>query len=129
MWWLWPHLRRLWAAAGTVSAGLAVNYLYGWLGNQSAPALSRLTDYLWRYRYWSLSALLAFAIASVFAERQFRKYEARAPRPLRTQGGSIRTLLSRLKPAARARTAIGQVQSAALMVGRATELAQIDRWF
>jgi hypothetical protein len=28
MWWLWPHLRRLWAAAGTVSAGLAVNYFY-----------------------------------------------------------------------------------------------------
>ena len=75
MWWLWPHLRRLWAAAGTVSAGLAVNYLYGWLGNQPAPALSQFTDYLWRYRYWSLSALLAFAIASVFAERQFRKYK------------------------------------------------------
>ena len=37
MW--WPHLRRLWAAAGTVSAGLAVDYLYGWLGNQPAPAL------------------------------------------------------------------------------------------
>ncbi len=79
MWWLWPHLRRLWATAGTVSAGLAVNYLYGWLGNQPAPALSRLTDYLWRYRYFSLSALLAFAVASAFAERQFRKHEARAP--------------------------------------------------
>src|SRR5690348_2345918 len=38
MWWLWPHLRRLWAAAGTVSAGLAVNYLYGWLENKPAPA-------------------------------------------------------------------------------------------
>src|SRR5215470_12380707 len=118
MWWLWPHLRRLWAAAGTVSAGLAVNYLYGWLGNQPAPALSRLTDYLWRYRYWSLSALLAFAVASVFAERQFRKHEARAPRPLRTQGGPIWTLLSRFKPAAWTRTANGQVRSAAPMVGR-----------
>ena len=111
MWWLWPHLRRLWAAAGTVSAGLAVNYLYGWLGNQSAPALSRLTDYLWRYRYWSLSALLAFAVASVFAERQFRKHEARAPRPLRTQGGPIRTLLSRFKLAARVRAPDAQVPS------------------
>jgi hypothetical protein len=69
MWWLWPHLRRLWAAAGTVSAGLGVNYLYGWLGNRPAPAVSRLTDYLWRYRYWSLSALLAFAVVSVFGER------------------------------------------------------------
>jgi hypothetical protein len=83
MWWLGPHLRRVWAAAGTVSAGLAVNYLYGWLGNQPASVLSRLTDYLWRYRYWSLSALLAFAVASVFAERQFRKYEARAHRHCR----------------------------------------------
>src|SRR5215469_7368867 len=100
MWWLWPHLRRLWAAAGTVSAGLVVNYLYGWLGNQPAPTLSRLTEYLWRYRYWSLSALLAFAVASVFAERQYRKHEARAPRPLRTQGGPIWTLFSRFKPAA-----------------------------
>ena len=97
MWWLWPHLRRLWAAAGTVSAGLAVNYLYGWLGKQPAPALSQLTDYLWRYRYWGLSALLAFAVASVLAERQFRKYEARAPRPLRTQGGPMRKLLSRVQ--------------------------------
>src|SRR5215470_15054568 len=103
MWWLWPHLRRLWAAAGIVSAGLAVNYLYGWLGKQPAPALSQLTDDLWRYRYWSLSALLAFAVASVFAERQFRKHETRAPRPLRTQGGPIRTLLSRFKLAPRVR--------------------------
>ncbi len=47
MLWLWPHLRRLWAAAGTVSAGFAVNYLYGRLGNQPAPTLSRLIDYLW----------------------------------------------------------------------------------
>ena len=111
MWWLWPHLRRLWAAAGTVSAGLAVNYLYGWLGKQPAPALSQLTDYLWRYRYWSLSALLAFAVASVFAERQFRKHEARAPRPLRTQGGPIRTLRSRFKLAARVRAPDAQVPS------------------
>jgi hypothetical protein len=44
-------------------------FLYGWLGNQPAPALSQLTDYLWRYGY-CLSALLAFAVASVFAERQ-----------------------------------------------------------
>jgi DNA polymerase III delta prime subunit len=108
---------------------LAVNYLYGWLGKQPAPALSQLTDYLWRYRYWSLSALLAFAIASVFAERQFRKYEARAPRPLRTQGGPIRTLRSRFKLAARPRAADGQVQPAAQkMVGRATELAQLNHW-
>ena len=129
MWWLWPHLRRLWAAAGTVSAGLAVNYLYSRLGNQPAPSLSRFTDYLWRYRYWGLSALLAFAVASVFAERQFRKYEARAPRPLRTQGGPIRTLLSRFKLPARARAANGQVQSAApKMVGRERELAQLSEW-
>src|SRR6516225_2924631 len=127
MWWLWPHLRRLWAAAGTVSAGLAVNYLYSRLGNQPAPSLSRFTDYLWRYRYWGLSALLAFAVVSVFAERQFRKREVRAPRPLRTQGGPIRTLLSRFKLPARARAANGQVQSAApKMVGRATELAQLN---
>src|SRR5215471_5944646 len=130
MWRLWPHLRRLWVAAGTVSTGLAVNYLYGWLGKQPAPALSRLTDYLWRYRYWSLSALLAFAIASVFAERQFRKHEARAPRPLRTQAGPIRTTLSRFKLAARVPATAAQAESAAPnIVGRATELARLNDWF
>ncbi len=130
MWWVWPHLRRLWAAAGTVSAGLAVNYLYGWLRNQPASALSQITDQLWRYRYWSLSALLAFAVASVFAERQYRKHEARAPRPLRTHDGPTRTLLSRFKLAAQVRVPASQVQSAApIMVGRATELAQLCDWF
>jgi hypothetical protein len=104
MWWLWPHLRRLWAAAGTVSAGFAVNYLYGLLGNQPAPTLSRLIDYLWPYRYWSLSALVAFAVVSVFAERQFRKHEARAPHRcrcnvIRFTGG----LLSRFKLKAQGR--------------------------
>jgi tetratricopeptide (TPR) repeat protein len=109
---------------------LAVNYLYGWLWNQPAPALSWLTDYLWRYRYWGLSALLAFAVTSVFAEREFRKHEARAPRPLRTQGGPIRTLRSRFKLAARVRAADAQTQSTApKMVGRATELAQLNGWF
>ena len=130
MWWLWPHLRRLWAAAGTVSAGLAVNYIYGWLRNQPASALSHITDHLWRYRYWSLSALLAFAVVSVFAERQFHKHEAQAPRLLRTQGGPVRTLLSRFKLAARVCATDAQAQSAAPnMVGRATELAQLNHWF
>src|SRR5260370_8258413 len=112
MWWLWPHLRRPWAAAGTVSAGLAVNYLYGWLRNQPASALSQITDHLWRYRYWSLSALLAFALASVFAERQYRKHEARAPRPLRTHDGRIRTRLSRFSLPAPVRPPHPQLPSA-----------------
>src|SRR5215469_2176602 len=131
MWWLWPHLRRLWTAAGTVSAGLVVNYLYAWLRNQPAPALSGLTDYAWRYRYWGLSVLFAFAVASVVAERQFCKHESRAPRPLRTRGSPIRTLLSRFKLAAAPGPATAaRVESAALsMVGRATELEQLNDWF
>jgi predicted ATPase len=109
---------------------LAVNYLYGWLRNQPAPVLSQLTDYIWLHRYWGLSALLAFAVASVFAERQFRKHEARAPRPLRMQGGPIRILLSRFKLATRGRAPAAQAQSAATnMVGRATEFARLNDWF
>ena len=130
MWWLWPHLRRLWAAAGTLSAGLAVNYLYGWLRSQPVPTLTRLTDCGWQYRYWGLSALLAFAVASVFAERQFRKHEARAPRPLRAQGGPIQALRSRFKLAPRMRAANAQTHSvAARMVGRTAELAKLNDWF
>jgi len=45
MWWLWPHLRRLWAGVGTVTAGLAVTYLYNLWSKQAVPDLRSL--YFW----------------------------------------------------------------------------------
>ena len=46
MWWMWPHLRRLWAALGTVGVGLTINYLYGVWDNESVPNLSLVTNFL-----------------------------------------------------------------------------------
>jgi len=42
IWWLWPHFKRIWAAFGAITVGLAVNYLYGLWGKQSVPDLRRL---------------------------------------------------------------------------------------
>ena len=41
MWRMWPHVKRIWAGAGAIAVGLAVNYLYGLLGKQSVPNLER----------------------------------------------------------------------------------------
>ena len=39
MWWAWPHLRRLWAAVGTITAGLAVTWVYSLLSERALPHL------------------------------------------------------------------------------------------
>ena len=74
MWWLWPHLRRLWAGVGTVTAGLVVTCLYSWLSEQPLPhsrvALQTLDDY-WP---WLATALLALTTLSVVAERAHRQH-------------------------------------------------------
>jgi hypothetical protein len=74
MWWLWPHLRRLWAGVGTVTVGLVVTCLYSWLSEQPLPhsriALQTLDDY-W---LWLGAALLALTTLSVFAERAHRRH-------------------------------------------------------
>ena len=53
MWRLWPHFKRLWAVAGTIAVGLAVNYLYDLWGRQSAPSLRDLSGFLHEYGYWT----------------------------------------------------------------------------
>jgi hypothetical protein len=37
MWWLWPHLRRLWTVTGAVLVGLIVTWLYSLLSEQAVP--------------------------------------------------------------------------------------------
>ena len=76
MWWLWQHFKRIWAAAGAIAVGLAVNYLYGLWGKQSVPDLRHLSDLLYGYWYWTGGALILFAIVSVFAERAHRRHAA-----------------------------------------------------
>ena len=74
MWWLWPHLRRLWAGVGTVIVGLVVTCLYSWLSKQPLPqsgvALQTLQDY-WP---WLGAALLALMTLSIVAERAHNRH-------------------------------------------------------
>src|ERR1700684_1316116 len=82
MGWLWPHLRRLWAIAGTITVGLAINWLYGWLGNQSLPSLQHLADVLGLYRYWSTGLLMGLFTIFVLAQTAHSRREAQLPRHL-----------------------------------------------
>ena len=76
MWWLWPHFKRIWAAAGAIAAGLAVNYLFALWGRQSVPSLRDLSSLLYGYWYLTGGVLILFAIISVFAERAHRRLAA-----------------------------------------------------
>ncbi len=50
MWRMWPHLRRLWAGIGTVTAGLVVTWLYSLMSEQALPHLRIVSNLL--YGYW-----------------------------------------------------------------------------
>jgi tetratricopeptide (TPR) repeat protein len=122
MWWLWPHFRRLWAAAGAIAVGLAVNYLYGLLGNQSVPDLQRFSHFLWGYWEWAGGSLVILAIVSVFAERAHRRHEA--PHFIGTAPGRRGRKGAKLPPLPASITA-----ASTLMVGREGELTQLRDWF
>jgi hypothetical protein len=72
--WLWPHLRRLWAGVGTVTAGLAVTWLYSWLSEQPLPHSRVALEALENYWPWLGAALLALTTLSVVAERAHSRY-------------------------------------------------------
>ena len=130
MWWLWPHLRRLWAGVGTLTAGLTVTYLYNLWSKQAVPDLRSLSSLLHDYWVWTGGGLLALATVSVVAERAHRQHEARAPRPLRARRASACALLASLKRPRSDAALVASVQSVALaMVGRATELARLKDRF
>ena len=44
MCWLWPHFKRIWAAAGAIAVGLAVNYLYALVGKLVASRRAARAD-------------------------------------------------------------------------------------
>jgi predicted ATPase len=130
MWWLWPHLRRLWAATGAVIVGLVVTYLYSLSSKQALPDFRIISNFLRDYWPWFCGSLFALAMVSVFAERAHQQHEVRAPRPL--QFGQ-RPLLARLVSSFRAmtRTAVSAspADRASFMVGREAEITRLGEWF
>lgn len=124
MWWLWPHLRRVWAGAGAILAGLTVTYLYSLLSEQALPHLRVASKLSHDYWPWLVTATLMLAAVSVFAERAHRYREARAPRPLRIARRGWRERIRHEKP-----PASPVAVSASMMVGRANELARLSGWF
>ena len=118
---MWPHLRRLWAALGTVGVGLTINYLYGIWDNESVPHLSLVANFLTKNCYWSAGALLLLITVSIFAERAHRRHLAphfigEHPRPTRRTVPETPPPVAPLIPAAR-------------LVGRDSEIARISSRF
>ena len=123
MWWLWPHLRRLWAGVGTVAAGLIVTWLYSLLSAQALPHVSIASTLLRDYWPWLAGGLLAFATVSFVAEQGHRRHQSRAPQPLRV---APRPWFRRFH----SRAPIELVATATLtIVGRVNELAKLNDWF
>jgi hypothetical protein len=121
---LWPHLRRLWAGIGTITAGLIVTYLYSLLSEQALPHLDVASHLLRAYWPWAGASFVALATFSLMAERAHRRHEARAPQPLRAGRRSWRYRFKRETAAPHTPTA-----GPSTMVGRAIELARLNDWF
>jgi adenylate cyclase len=77
MWWLWPHLKRIWAVTGAVAVSLAANYLFAVWGRQSVPRLADLSGFLYIDWYWAGAALITLGIFSGLAARAHRTHLAR----------------------------------------------------
>src|SRR5580704_17458914 len=118
MWRLWPLFKRLWAAVGTVAAGLAVKDLLAVWTKQSVPDVERFSRFPLRHWYWAGGGLTLFAIISVVAARAHRRHAA--PRFIGAAPGRRTRQWSTLPP---------PPAPAPLMVGRETELAQLRDWF
>jgi TolB-like protein/Tfp pilus assembly protein PilF len=130
MWWLWPHLRRLWTVTGAVLVGLIVTWLYSLLSEQAVPHPSIVATLFHDYWPWFGGAAVALATVSVVAERAYRHREARAPRPLRAKQTLLRTLLDELgAPFRSSRPPIRLHSSQPALVGRDVELARLNELF
>jgi hypothetical protein len=73
VWWLWPHLRRLWAGVGTITAGLVVTFLYSLLSEQALPLMRIAVSVVDAYWPWLTGTLLALAVISIAAEPEHRQ--------------------------------------------------------
>jgi predicted ATPase len=124
MWWLWPHLRRLWAGVGTMIAGLTVTYVYNLWSKQAVPDLRSAYAFLHDYWLWAGGALIALGSVSIAAERSHRRHDARAPQLLRVGGRSWSRRVS-----GHAEAVAVPATQAGTMVGRTTELAKLYNWF
>ena len=129
MWWLWPHLRRLWAAAGTLTAGLVVSYLSSFSSRLLLPDQKTAWKFLSGHWWWLGSALMALGVASVFAERSYRRFEARAPRPLRIGRRPMRERLGRISKRQAPEPTVVAAAASTIMVGRDAELARLGECF
>jgi tetratricopeptide (TPR) repeat protein len=124
MWWVWPHLRRLWAATGAIIVGLTVSYLFNLWSKQAVPDLRSAYGFVHGYWLWTAVALVALGAVSVTAEQAYRRHETRAPMPLRVHRRPWGALLGRKTPPANS-----SAPSEPAMVGRAAELVRLNEWF
>src|SRR6202047_4660521 len=121
MWRLWPLFKRLWAAVGTVAAGLAVKDLLAVWTKQSVPDVERFSRFPLGHWYWAGGGLTLFAIISVVAARAHRRHKA--PRFIGVAPGRRARQEVKVPPLA------APVAATPLMVGREGELAQLREWF
>jgi len=124
MWWLWPHLRRLWAGIGTVAAGLFVSWFYSLLSEQPQPHARIAYALLYRDWPWITFSLMVLGGVSAVAEKAHRNREARTPTPER-----LRRRLFRERFKRNLHTVKATALSAPTMVGRAVELTRLKDWF
>src|ERR1700687_421976 len=121
MWRLWPLFKRLWAAVGTVAAGLAVKDLIAVWTKQSVPEVERFSRLPLGHWYWGGGGLTLFAIISVVAARAHRRHKA--PRFIGVAPGRRAHKEAKLPPLP------APAAATPLMVGREGELAQLREWF
>src|SRR5260370_22173264 len=69
MWWVWPHLRWLWAWIGTVTAGLFVSWLYSLLSEQPLPHVRVASALLHHDWPWITLSLMGGPILPVAVHR------------------------------------------------------------
>jgi predicted ATPase len=121
MWRLWPLFKRLWAAVGTVAAGLAVKDLFALWTKQSVSDVERFSRFPLGHWYWAGGGLTLFAIMSVVAARAHRRHKA--PRFIGVAPGRRARKEAKVPPLA------APVATTPLMVGREGEQAQLREWF
>ena len=116
---MWPHLRRLWAGAGAVTAGLVVTWLYSLISEQALPRIHVVSALAYGYWPWFGGALFVLTIVSVFAEQAHRRHAT-----LHFIGEEPGRKGATMPPLPASSTA-----ASTLVVGREGELKQLRDWY